>query len=192
MYVRAESVDDDIRVTVDAMVELANVVGGAPRAELEDLDPLEQVRAVLVDHGFIRARSASDAELAALVDRLVSVARLVDALPDRSLADSVAAVNAQLEASAISPSLSSHDDFPLHIHWTGPSTPFAHQVVVDLLMALAQLMIEHGVERFGRCAAGDCERVFHDTTKNGSRRFCADPRCASRTLTAAHRARRGA
>ncbi|MEO6571207.1 MAG: CGNR zinc finger domain-containing protein [Ilumatobacteraceae bacterium] len=31
--------------------------------------------------------------------------------------------------------------------------------------------------------------MFYDATKNRSRRFCSDPRCASRTHTAAHRAR---
>ncbi|MEZ5296657.1 MAG: CGNR zinc finger domain-containing protein [Ilumatobacteraceae bacterium] len=188
---RANSIDDEIRLTVDAAVELANVVHGEPLPDLEPLEPLERLRAVLVDFEFLRARTAADAELGAFADRMVSIGRLISSLPDSDLADAVERINAQLEAAAIAPSLSAHDGFALHIHWTGPSTPFAHQVAVDLLMALAQTLCDHGTDRFGRCAADDCDRVFHDTTKNRSRRFCADPRCASRTHTAAHRARRG-
>lgn len=191
MHVRANSIDDEIRLTVDAAVELANVVHGEPLPDLEPLEPLERLRAVLVDFEFLRARTAADAELGAFADRMVSIGRLISSLPDSDLADAVERINAQLEAAAIAPSLSAHDGFALHIHWTGPSTPFAHQVAVDLLMALAQTLCDHGTDRFGRCAADDCDRVFHDTTKNRSRRFCADPRCASRTHTAAHRARRG-
>ena len=37
-----------------------------------------------------------------------------------------------------------------------------------------------------------CDHLFYDATRNGSRRFCSDPRCASRTHTADHRARQRA
>lgn len=186
----ADSLDEEVRVTVDAATELANVINGEPLPEHESLERFEQLRAVLAEHEFLRAASAGEAELAAFADRMVPLARIVRSLPGADLADAVAAVNAQLEAAAIAPSLNAHDGFALHIHWTSPSTPFAHQVAVDLLMALAQTLCDEGAERFGRCAADDCDRVFHDTTKNRSRRFCSDPRCASRTHTAAHRARR--
>lgn len=192
MYVRADSLDEEVRVTVDAAAELANLIAGEPHHDVEALERAEQIRAVLVDHDFQRAQSADAVELAALADRLLSIGRLVRALPGITLGEAVTRMNGHLEAAAIAPSLSAHDGFALHIHWTGPSTPFAHQVAVDVLMALAQTLCEEGVDRFGRCAADDCERVFYDTTKNRSRRFCTDPRCASRTHTAAHRARRSA
>ena len=75
------------------------------------------------------------------------IGRIVRSLPGAELGDAVASVNTQLEAAAIAPSLSAHDGFALHIHWTGPSTPFAHQVAVDLLMALAQTLCDHGTDR---------------------------------------------
>lgn len=189
MHVRTDSLDEEIRVTVDAAIEAANVAAGEPLPDLEHLDRPEQLREVLVAHEFLRAHRANDAELAAFADRMVSLGRLLQALPGAPLSEAVDAVNAQLEAAAIAPSLSAHDGSALHIHWTSPSTPFAHQVSVDLLMALAQTLCDHGTERFGRCAADDCARLFFDTTKNRSKRFCTDPRCASRTHTAAHRAR---
>jgi predicted RNA-binding Zn ribbon-like protein len=192
MHVNADSLDAEVRLTVDAATELANVIGGEPLPDIEHLDRPSQLRRVLVDHDFRRACDATDAEMSALADRLLSLARLVRSLPGTSLPDAVSAVNAELEAAAIAPSLSAHDGFPLHIHWTAPNTPFAHQVAVDLLMAIAQTLCDDGTERFGRCAADDCARVFYDATKNRSRRFCTDPRCASRTHTAAHRARQAA
>ena len=189
MHVNAESLDAEVRLTVDAATELANVVAGEPLPDVEQLDRFAQLRGVLVDHDFLRASDASEAELSGFADRMLSIARLIRSLPGASLPDAVSSINAELESAAIAPSLSAHDGFPLHIHWTAPSTPFPHRVVVDLLMAITQALCDDGTERFGRCAADDCERVFYDTTKNRSRRFCTDPRCASRTHTAAHRAR---
>lgn len=184
MHVRAESLDEEIRGTVEAAMEIANAV-------LDDhADPASHHRRILIDHDFVRARHVSEAEMQAFVDRSVPIARLLSTLPDGDLPTAVERVNASLESCAIAPSLSAHDGFALHIHWTPSTTPFAHQVAVDLLMAVAQTLCDHGLERFGRCAADDCGRLFYDSTKNRSRRFCSDPRCASRTHTAAHRARR--
>lgn len=192
MHVRTDSLADEVRITVDAAIELANVVAGAPLPEHESLDQRERLRRVLLDHDVVRAGEATDDELDAFADRLLPLSRLVHSLPGAELPAVVEAVNAQLGSWAIAPSLSSHDGFALHLHWTPPSTPFAHQVAVDLLMAVARTLCDHGTGRFGRCAADDCDRVFYDTTKNRSRRFCTDPRCASRTHTAAHRARQAA
>lgn len=183
MHVNADSLDEEVRVTVDAATELANAVGD------DESDLVARLRDVLVAHDFVRAASATEPEMQAFADRCVPLARLIQTLPDADLSDAVTRVNNALEASAIAPSLSAHDGFALHIHWTASTTPFAHQVAVDVLMAIAQTLCDHGVSRFGRCGADDCEHLFYDATKNRSRRFCSDPRCASRTHTAAHRAR---
>jgi predicted RNA-binding Zn ribbon-like protein len=42
--------------------------------------------------------------------------------------------------------------------------------------------------RFGTCAANDCERVFFDTSRNASRRYCSTT-CQNREKTAAFRRR---
>ncbi len=188
MHVQADSLDAEVQGTVDAAVELANVIVDAP-ADGDAAELAKHLRSVLVEHDFLRAAAAGDAEIEAFADRCVPIARLMTRLPDADLRDAVGRVNAALESCAIAPSLSAHDGLALHIHWTPGTTPFAHQVAVDLLMALAQTLCDHGTERFGRCAADDCEHLFYDATKNRSRRFCSDPRCASRTHTAAHRAR---
>lgn len=46
-------------------------------------------------------------------------------------------------------------------------------------MALAELVVKHGVDRFGVCSADDCRDVFIDVSRNHSRKHCSD-RCTNR------------
>ena len=111
-------------------------------------------------------------------------------LPDGTDLDTVEWVNARTRPTADRAVRGDAHGAPLHIHWTPSTASFDDQVIADILMALAQEVCDHGTKRFGRCAATDCDHLYYDATRNGSRRFCADPRCASRTHTADHRARR--
>lgn len=188
MYVKSDSLDDEIRITVDAAVEIANVLALGP-GDGDGASRTAMAQRVLIEHDFLRARRATAHDMDDVVDRFAPVAALVVSLPGAPVDRAVAQINTQLDRCDVAPSLSAHDGFPLHIHWTTTATSFADQVAVDVLMALSQTLCDHGTVRFGRCAADDCDRVFYDASKNGSRRFCSDPRCASRTHTAAHRAR---
>jgi predicted RNA-binding Zn ribbon-like protein len=182
VHTRRDSLADEVQVTLNAGIELAN-----------DLDQgTDRVREILIDHAFGRADIASAADLADVVDRFEPVRAIFEALPAAELVEVVEAVNVQLAHYRVEPTLRAHDGFPLHIHWTGGDTDFGLQVAVDVLMALAHTLCDDGTDRFGRCAADGCARLFNDTTKNRSRRFCSDPRCATRTHTAQHRARRRA
>jgi predicted RNA-binding Zn ribbon-like protein len=175
--------DTEIRLTLEAMVDLVNAIVDAG-------DHAPDVRGLLDRHGFTRANSASATSIRRVEAQMGS---MVPTLTNLSVADpqpTVTWINAELAGLDITPSLTSHDDAPLHIHWTPAAAAFDQQVIADILMALAQEICDHGTTRFGTCAASDCEHLFYDTTRNGSRRFCSDPRCASRTHTADHRARR--
>jgi hypothetical protein len=178
--------DTEVRLTIEALVDLANALADAAAdPDGGDVD----VRTLLHDHRFSRAAGASTAAIDRVEQRVGSmVARLVE-LPGAEPEPTVAWINAQLSGIHITPSLTDHDGADLHIHWTPDAATFDDQVVADFLMALAQEVCDHGTTRFGRCAASDCDRLFYDVTRNGSRRFCADPRCASRTHTADHRRR---
>lgn len=173
--------DTEIRLTLEAMVDLVNALddGIAPTG----------IRELLHRHAFTRAAGASEAAIARTHDALAAMAPVLRTLPEREPAPIVDWVNGQLAAIDITPSLTAHDDTGLHIHWTPAGAMFDRQVVADILMALAQNLCDHGTTRFGRCAATDCDHLFYDATRNGSRRFCSDPRCASRTHTADHRKR---
>jgi hypothetical protein len=178
--------DTEIRLTIEALIDLVNAFADALSAP-----PSERVdaRMLLHDHGFSRAAGASVAAIDRVEQRVGSMVATLYGLPQATTEPTVAWINSQLSAITITPLLTDHDGAGLHIHWTPASATFDDQVVADFLMALAQELCDHGTSRFGRCAATDCERLFYDVTRNGSRRFCADPRCASRTHTADHRER---
>lgn len=55
--------------------------------------------------------------------------------------------------------------------------------------ALARMIDAGFSDRLGTCAATDCERVYFDTSRNGSRRFCSTA-CQNRMKMAAFRRRR--
>jgi predicted RNA-binding Zn ribbon-like protein len=178
MHVGADSLESEMRLAVEAMVELANA---APEPAA--------VREILVEHRYSGAEEATDDDLRRLIEVFRPVAALARELPGLSLDAAVARANELLATREVRPSVQSHDGAPLHIHWTAATAPFPDQVVTDVVMALTQTLCDTGVDRFGTCGADDCGALFFDTTRNHSRRFCSDPKCASRTHTAEHRAR---
>lgn len=194
MFVTAGHHDEEVRLTLEAMVDIANamldagadvdVEVGADRADID-------VRELLTKHEFTRAPDASVASIRRVEQRMRALLPLLRTLPDGGVERASRWVNEALAAIRIEPLLTSHHDAPLHIHWTRTASTFDDQVIADIVMALAQELVDHGTNRFGTCGAEDCDHLFYDATRNRSRRFCADPRCASRTHTADHRARRG-
>jgi len=178
--------DVEIRLTLEAMVDLVNELADAQAAHDH---PAVDVRGLLHDHRFSRAAGASAAAIDRVEERMGSMVDTLRRLPESEPEPTVTWINSALSGIHITPSLIEHDGAGLHIHWTPASATFDDQVIADIVMALAQEVADHGIDRFGTCAATDCEHLFYDSTRNRSRRFCNDPRCASRTHTADHRAR---
>jgi predicted RNA-binding Zn ribbon-like protein len=177
--------DTEVRLTLEAMVDLVNALHDS-RAAGTSAD----VREILHRHGFTRALDAPASAIARVEARMNEVASTITELPGAAAEPTVTWLNRALGDLYVTPSLTSHDGAGLHIHWTPEDAAFDDQVIADVLMALAQEVCDHGTDRFGTCAATHCDHLFYDATRNGSRRFCSDPRCASRTHTADHRARR--
>ena len=179
MHIRS-TLATETRLTIEVALALVN--------DLDDID----VRATLLDAGFSRSASASEASVRRLGDRLGDLGPFVRSLPDLDVDAAARRVNEELTELPIAPAVVDHDGVGPHLHWTAGTARFDDQVVADFLMAFAQELCDNGTSRFGRCAATDCDAVFYDATRNHSKRFCADPRCASRTHTADHRARQAA
>lgn len=57
--------------------------------------------------------------------------------------------------------------------------------------ALARMIASGHAHRFGTCEDAECNRVFFDVSRNGSRRFCSTT-CQNRIKAAAFRRRQGA
>lgn len=176
----ASATQSEVRLTIEVAFELANELG----------DGALDVRRTLNVAGFSRAAEAPAASIERLTSRLNDLAPLLSELHQLDTTAASKRINEQLTELLISPSISEHDGLPAHIHWTPTTATFDDQVISDVVMALAQEVCEHGTDRFGQCDASGCDQLFYDATRNRSRRFCSDPRCASRTHTADHRARR--
>jgi len=182
--------DTEIRLTIEALIDVTNALAEATDPP-EAIDPPD-IRTMLHGHGFSRAATAPPASIERVEQRVAAMSDIVLGLPRAELAPTVTWINTALSDIPISPSVTDHDGADLHLHWTPASATFDDQVIADFLMAVAQEICDHGTTRFGHCAATDCERLFYDATRNGSRRFCNDQRCASRTHTADHRRRQRA
>jgi len=105
--------------------------------------------------------------------------------------ETVAEINALLEAYPTQPRISGHDTNDWHMHVTGRAASVSSEVLAGAVWGLAVWLCEHGSERFGVCADERCGNVYLDTSSNCCRRFCSE-RCATRSHVAAHRARKRA
>jgi len=164
-----------------AAVELVNAVTAAGS---DEKPPADQMRTVLVAHGYLAGRAPASVEPAvrAWARRL----RTVFDAPD--LGATAVAVNALLADVRAEPHLSGHDGQAWHLHYSPPEADVVDRVRSTTAFALAMLMSEYGIDRHGNCAADGCARVFADTSRNAARRYCS-PACANRSAVAAHRAR---
>lgn len=79
-------------------------------------------------------------------------------------------------------------DGELHLHFARPDAPALEQLTTTVAMGLSQVVVQHGWQRLGVCAADTCNDVYVDTSRNASRRYCSNT-CASRSTVAAYRAR---
>ena len=103
----------------------------------------------------------------------------------------VAVLNALLAESNALPQLTDHDGV-WHFHFTPPESSLVAHMAAEAAMGLASVIRDHGLERLQVCAAVGCSRVFVDTSRNRSRRYCNPEICGNRTNVAAYRARRRA
>ncbi|WP_162907278.1 CGNR zinc finger domain-containing protein [Allorhizocola rhizosphaerae] len=125
-------------------------------------------------------------DLAATVTRLRAA---IDACVDGEVQDAAEILNEVMAANHAVPNLHRHPGMPfIFAFHTGDHTG-AQARAADMAASLA-LVIGSGREaRLRRCEAARCDRVFYDTTRNASRRFC-DLQCQNRAKASAHRARR--
>jgi predicted RNA-binding Zn ribbon-like protein len=121
--------------------------------------------------------------------RAVEIAGMVRgvALAD-SQADVLARLNELLAVARPRPYATDHDG-DLHLHYARPDAPALEQLTTTVAMGISQVVVQHGWQRLGVCAAEGCNDVYVDTSRNASRRYCSNT-CASRSTVAAYRARR--
>jgi predicted RNA-binding Zn ribbon-like protein len=165
-----------------ALMAAAALVNTEPDGTLETLDDLE---AFVAEWGWTGSRRRTRAELAAvqaLRPRLRKVWHV-----DKDGAAGI--VNTLLREASAVPQLVKHDVWDYHLHATRPEQPLAERMAVEAAMALVDVIRTDELGRLRICAAGDCDNVLVDLSKNRSKRFC-EAGCGNRMAVAAYRARR--
>lgn len=123
-------------------------------------------------------------ELDAVKDLRESLRSVIESHDDAEAADRV---NQILERYGATPRVSVHSGEP-HFHFEPANTAMICWLGAVTAMALAGLLVEHGIERFGVCDSSTCEDVYIDTSRNRSRRHCSST-CSTREAVAAYRRR---
>lgn len=125
-------------------------------------------------------------ELRGLARRLY---RVFAAVEEGDMDTACATANAVMGDTGAVPVLSRHGDEPWHLHFHAADAPWALGWGAAMATGLAVVLGSASARRLGICSAGRCDRVFADTSRNGTRRFCSTA-CQNRTKAAAFRARR--
>jgi hypothetical protein len=99
-------------------------------------------------------------------------------------------VNSVLSAARITPRLVEHDHLGLHFHYFTHFASLSEHLLADFSMVLATLIQAGGVSRLRTCTGTNCSRVFVDSSRNGSRRYCSSKTCGARIHAASYRKRK--
>lgn len=86
------------------------------------------------------------------------------------------------------PRLDRHDDEPWHLHFHPADADYVQGWAAGLATGLAFVVGSEHADRLGLCSAPSCDRVYADTSRNGTKRFCSTA-CQNRVKAAAFRAR---
>ncbi|WP_066365443.1 CGNR zinc finger domain-containing protein [Herbidospora mongoliensis] len=169
----------------DMVHSLATVVDlvNTPPTDLEELGSLV-VRRQVSGIEFVNATDLAE------VQTLSKAFHEVFTAPDEDSA--VSRLNTLLGRTRITPSLTRHDGFPLHVHYFAPGASLAEHLSADCGVALAHVLVEGERDRLRTCSAPDCANVFVDESRNRSRVYCDSRTCGNRMHVAAYRARRRA
>jgi predicted RNA-binding Zn ribbon-like protein len=102
--------------------------------------------------------------------------------------DAAELLNELLAASGATPHLHRGGSDPWRLHFHGPDAGLVEGWTAGCAVGLAYALGSGYAGRLGICAGPDCERVFVDLSRNGSRRFCSTA-CQNRVKAAHYRAR---
>jgi predicted RNA-binding Zn ribbon-like protein len=133
-------------------------------------------------------REVTAAEAAAFAEVATSLRGVFEAVTGGRIDEAAAEVNAMLTATGARPQLDRHDGEPWHLHFHGADDSLVSGWAAGCATGLAVVLGSDLYGRLGVCTADRCDRVYVDTSRNGTRRFCSTA-CQNRVKAAAFRAR---
>lgn len=151
-------------------------------------DVTEPIRATLTNRG-VRVHRVTESSIEELGQYAARLRKVFVAVEDGDIDTACELVNALLTETGAAPVLARHDDEPWHLHFHAIDTGWAQNWAASMATSLAVVLGNPVYDRLGVCGAPSCDRVFVDTSRNGTKRFCSTA-CQNRVKAAAFRARR--
>jgi predicted RNA-binding Zn ribbon-like protein len=180
-------------LVVGVAVELVNLLTAGDRRGRAYPPPAGEDRLAQLD---VLLRSAGGhtastaAEAAQFADVAAGLRAVFDSVAGGDLDDAARRVNELLRDTGAHPVLERHDGEPWHVHFHALQQSRAEGWAAGCATGLAIVLGSEYCDRLGVCTAPRCDRVYVDTSRNGSKRFCSTA-CQNRVKTAAFRERRG-
>jgi predicted RNA-binding Zn ribbon-like protein len=132
-------------------------------------------------------REVSAAEAARFLAVAAAIRAVFEAMAAERTDTAVRLVNEMLASSGARPRLDRHDGEPWHLHFHGAEDSLVTSWAAGCATGLAVVLGNEQQGRLGVCTAPRCDRVFVDTSRNGTRRFCSTS-CQNRVKAATFRA----
>ena len=145
------------------------------------------VAAVLRESGG-RGREPTWEEAAELCFVAAELRGVFEAVSAGSIDEAARQVNSLLIRTGARPELERHDGQSWHLHFHAADNSLPNGWAAGCATGLAVVLGGSRYDRLGVCTAPRCDRVYVDTSRNGTRRFCSTS-CQNRVKTAAFRAR---
>jgi predicted RNA-binding Zn ribbon-like protein len=175
----------DVEHALACVVDLANS-GSEGGAGLDDLDDLAEF---VARHRISEVGRLTERDLEAVHELRAAIRPVFECTSD---AEAARMVNALVSTARVTPRLTDHDGYDLHLHYLSPGASLAEHLAVDCGIALAQVIAAGERERLRSCEAPDCDQVLVDLSRNRSKRYCDARTCGNRLHVAAYRERRRA
>jgi predicted RNA-binding Zn ribbon-like protein len=186
----------DVVARIEVAVSLVNALatataGGRPVPAPESVEELRS-RAERALRDADALRSPLDPKQAHGLEELADRLRQIFvAIQERRDDDAGFLLNELFARSGAVPHLHRTGTEPLHLHFHLPDAAFVQGWTAGCAVGLAYALGSGHRDRLGVCAGPDCDRVFVDLSRNGSRRFCSTA-CQNRVKAAHYRARQRA
>jgi predicted RNA-binding Zn ribbon-like protein len=179
-------------LVVGVAVALVNLLTEGEDRSRKYLPPEGDERAAKISAAFRSAgghRSVTTSEADDFGPVALGLRAVFEAVAAGDIDAAATRVNAMLDDTGARPALERHDGEPWHLHFhSADETSMVKGWQAGCATGLAIVLGGELYDRLGVCTAAHCDRVYVDTTRNGSRRFCSTA-CQNRMKAAAFRER---
>ena len=184
--------DSHVLNVVDVAARLVNELTAGQRGGHEVAAPVGAARvaatATALGGPGRRTPSVNARQAGSLAADAARMRKVFEATDRGDLSTAARELNAMLARTGARPQLDPLPDGGWHVHFHGSTDSLATGWAAGCATGLALAIGSDLAGRLGVCTAERCDRVYVDTSKNASRRFCSTA-CQNRVKAAAYRAR---